>query len=241
MNPFAEKMKVKTDDELKIIIGSKDYVTQAREAAESELVFRGRNPNRQWQVKVRAQAEYDEKYQPRPYHKKRFLLFCIGLIIVSLFYSLPTLFVSKQNLFELQGDANFTQVLVETFQVNTRFGRTTESQRATLTFRLNGIDKNFQISENIGYQTKHEEYERMAEIIKEAQQVSVLIQRSRAWDSSPEVFQIKADTLLIYSISDAKKTTRIILFSGLGIGLMGLLLYLLKEKPQWFNNIFKIS
>lgn len=163
-------------------------------------------------------------------------LLILGIILTAFgIYELQDSFVIKSRLIEIKGTIRNADTYSRT---NTdRYGHS--SQRSELIFYLNEHKKKFYLARNIGDKYYDNEYEEIANRLKQADSISVWIKPSELNEFQPKVFQIASDknTILDFNNVRTEKNGMTIFLLILGIGSM--LLYLYLRFPEKWNKIMK--
>jgi len=140
-NHFSVKRSRKTNQELKDILESPDYVDEAKLAAKWIL------DKRDVHTDYQPPKQVDKKRKPwipgkkqdperRKHLESKMLVFGIVFIIGAFYINFENLITTKNALTELNGTIQNSEVIVDNVSNRNRFGYEAKSRRATLYFRL---------------------------------------------------------------------------------------------------------
>ncbi len=159
--------------------------------------------------------------------KKEFQLEMIimGLITIGMgfYFNYETLFLTEDSFRKIRGQIASSKSYVEEVSFTSRFGTKSYSYRATLEFRLRGLNKTFRIFENIGQQRTHLEYDRIKRRLIRRKEVILTIPKKPLKDG-PDFIELYIDDQLeigkdqTLAISNSSFWT----LSIIGLGLIGL-------------------
>ena len=244
-NYFSKKMTPKSDSELIEIISSDSFVEEAKQAAAWELDKRKiehdyKSPELK-QIKNDFSKDYDFKPKEskgwRKYHENRLLFFGLACLASAIYLIAPTIFTFKTSLTSIDGSLQNVDILIEEVSSRNRVGYEAKSRRATLYFTLIGINKRFELMENIGQDYRHEKFSSIKKRLKNSKQITVWIKKGEKEISKPKVFQIDIDNKTVLTFKEVKtEHSGIFVFLLiLGLGSTGFVLW--RRYPDKFERI----
>ena len=242
-------MTTKSDSELIEIISSDSFVEDAKQAAAWELDKRKighdyKSPESK-QINNDSYKDYDFKPKEskgwRKYHENRLLFFGLACLAIAIYIIAPTIFTFKTSLTRIDGSLQSADILIEEVSSRNRVGYEAESRRATLYFSLTGINKRFELMENIGQDYSHERFSSIRKRLRNSKQITVWIKKEEKELSKPKVFQIDVDSKTVLTFNEVK-TEHSGIFAFLlilGLGSTGFVMW--RRYPDKFESIINGS
>lgn len=238
LDHFLQRFLLKTEHELKAIVNSALHVDEAKQAAKRILEERG--------IKV----DFIEQ-KPKPIQRGKFKVFKfldgirirkhnpIALVICGLMIILSAILInfqhlttSEKQLVKLQGSIKSAKVIIDKVSVRGKFGKVHTSRKASLYFSLFEHQKLFMLSENIGDDFEHKEYESLSNSLTRADLVTISINQSEVNQFSPKVFQIEVDNRIVLDFKSINRENEglflLMLLFGIILIALGLRLKALK-------------
>jgi len=245
-NHFTEKLLNKSSQELERIIGSTEYVDDAKIAAKWILEERGTSinysPPKKTKEKIKAWIP-GRRHTPeiRKHYEFSIIGFGIALIFMTLHFNLENLLTTQSSLIEITGTVQNSDVIVQRVSSRGRLGYTRYSRKATLYFRLNGDDRLFKLFENVGQDYSHEEYDRISAQLKRSNNVSIWINKNQADEHEPKVFQIDIDDRTVVDFQTIKHEHSGSFIFMLFLGSLSVALGLYSKHPKQFRKLLRLN
>jgi len=224
-NHFTQKFSTKSNQELRAIIKSPDYVDQAKLAAQWILEKRDEQkdnpePKHEGEKNESWVTEQSQDPERRRMYLWRILGFGVVCIISAILLNYQHIITTKNSLTELKGTIQSTKVVIGNASTIGRWGQEIKSRKATLYFRL-------KLVENIGQDYSHEEYQRISKYLKNSKIVTVWINQSELNSNQPKIFQIDVNesTILDFNTVRTEYAAISIFLLVLGICSIGFPLY----------------
>lgn len=235
----------KSDSELKEIISSDSFVEEAKQAAAWELDERKIRHNHKLQppkqISNNLFKNYDFKSTEskgwRKYHENSLLFFGLTCIACAIYFIAPTIFTFKKSLIQVEGRLKSADILIEEVSSPNKFGYKAKSRRATLYFSLTGINKRFELMENIGQAYRHEKFSSIKNRLRSSKQITVWIKEKEKKSGKPKVFQIDIDNTTILTFNEVKTERNGIFIFLLILGLSSTVFVLWRKYPDKFERI----
>jgi len=164
-----------------------------------------------------------------------------SLLIISIMltgfgiYQLPAVLTGKSSLSPLKGTIRAVDTYVTT--VTDRYGH--KSQKSELIFYMNEFKQKYYLAENIGDSYTNDKYETIRQGLRQADSVTVSVQKNEVSEYEPTVFQIETDNksiLLEYESVISGEFQKTLMFFLFGLGLLGVYFYL--RFPDSLKKIF---
>lgn len=244
-NYFSKRMTPKSDSELIEIISSDSFVEEAKQAAAWELDkrkiehdYKSSEPK---QISNDFSKDYDfnpkESKGWRKYHENRLLFFGLACLACTIYIIVPTIFTFKTSLMRVDGRFQSADIMIEDVSSFNRAGYEAKTRKATLYFSLIGINKRFELMENIGQDYRHDKFSSIKKKLRNSKQITVWIKKGEKELSKPKVFQIDIDNRTVLTFNEVK-TEHNGIFAFLlilGLGSTGFVLW--RRYPDKFERI----
>lgn len=219
-NPFISKLTSKTDKELRVIIESKDYVLDAKNAANEILKERGIKVGIPLKVETHirtpsARGKRQLLREDKKYYLHKLFLVSIVILIGAFYLNFDLLRTSRSSLEPLQGKIKKSQIILEDLDNGSR--------KATLLFSINGHQKLFRLIKNIEHNYTDQKYTEISRQLKSSKEVTVWIPKSKKGVFYPKVFQIDIDGKTVLDFASLKKESLMLFTFMIILGVSGLL------------------